>query len=628
MVMWHCGSGKLIGSAIATAFNSIFSKHSIRRTSQDSAATARPRSASFKPLPAAVEEDSFEIDEIALQAKALSARVDMLSSAPQPRISCPCCLVIDADDPSFCRQCKGHFVEVIRLQLERDSVQAVLNDEKTRLESLNAKEEMARQDAAKLSERVGELEKLMDAKAEEQARLQMDLQRMGEKIIEEIEKRAELQVSRDTLQDELEELTKSLFEEANVMVADEARKRHHHETREKTLEQELADLKVELQMEQLQLRELQIKMEESQAAAATRHRQHQQSEGSRPLSQSISLAPEDIIDPMLLMEFQDFLKHGPTVKLNKIHTLPFMKNVIDDDVTPCLRFGGNPRTSTKRLMDAILMNSCFVEEMSPSQISALQYQHQCLKEAADPGSPNAPSRSGARRASSMDPDKAGVIAAVAASMSTPTQSIFQKTVLERLSTTWSIATTSSNASNLPPSIVVDGCSTCGRIGPTRHHFKISELASDTWSPICGSCRDRLVSVCEFYNFVRHVRQGLYSTRRHEDLFQEVLSLKRKMFFSRMGAFPFLAAERSLNTRQLLRPDSQLLKDFEIASASNSPALSALPVAASGGVSESGTRAGSPGLPRVSMGAALKRINEEPSLTPAVKGGRVGSISEV
>lgn len=71
---------------------------------------------------------------------------------------------------------------------------------------------------------------------------------MGEKLVDEIEKRAELQHSHETVKEELETLTKTLFEEANQMVSTEAKKRHHHETREKSLEQQLKELEVSISL--------------------------------------------------------------------------------------------------------------------------------------------------------------------------------------------------------------------------------------------------------------------------------------------------------------------------------------------------------------------------------------------
>ena len=239
-----------------------------------------------------------------------------------------------------------------------------------------------------------------------------------------------LQISKDTLQNELDELSKSLMEEAHVLVADEARKRRDHEFREKALEKEIAEVRSQLQMEQLQLRELKIKIEEARAVEEAEERMDASSvglfansgsgngvaggdDGSRRHSKinndsyaGDSVVPQstlsnalaggreayspgtslgDPVDPMPLIDFQDFLAQAPTIKLSKLHSLAFMKTTLEDDVNPCLRFGGNPRTSTRRIVDAIMSNSCFVEEMTPSQIALLSNQHNALRDLINSG---------------------------------------------------------------------------------------------------------------------------------------------------------------------------------------------------------------------------------------------------
>lgn len=67
---------------------------------------------------------------------------------------------------------------------------------------------------------------------------------MGDKLVDEIEKRAELQHSNETIQEELSELTQSLFEQANSMVSTANKDSYNSQTREKALEEELQELKV------------------------------------------------------------------------------------------------------------------------------------------------------------------------------------------------------------------------------------------------------------------------------------------------------------------------------------------------------------------------------------------------
>ncbi|KAJ3323534.1 RAB3A interacting protein [Blyttiomyces sp. JEL0837] len=586
-----------------------------------------------------------ELDEIAAMAASAA-----LSAGPARSSSCACNRVLNPSDVALCLSCSGALRPIVRVEQERLRALQSLLESRQKLNKMRLQEETSIKELRELEQKAEEMEDLVDAKTEEIARLQRDLQTLGEKVVDEIEKRAELQASKDGLQDELEELTKSLFEEANVMVADEARRRHLHETREKTLEQELADMRVQLQREQLQLKELKAKMEEArmvemmdeEAAAAAEEELAGAILGSTAgrgggVRGGQGTAP-DPIDPLLLNEFKEFLTQGPTVKLNKLHTLPFMKNALEDDVTSCLRFGGSPRTSTRRLIEAIVMNSCFVAEMSAVQISALNALHQELKVATEAAAAIAAAaaekaaadkakrptttisaltsvagltgslQSGDSTASGETPtasagvDASGAIPSpaqpstpnpasailapetektLAALQLAPTQAIFQKTMMERIST-WSTSTgLSGTGPNLPPGLVINGCSACGRVGPTRHQFKITEQADDSWCPICSNCRDRLVSVCEFYNFVRHVRQGLYSTRRHEDLYLEVMALRRKMFYSRIGAFGHVTAgpdKPFARPRSLMsRPESTVMLQQPQPSGSPEPPVAALTV---------------------------------------------------
>ncbi|KAI8834672.1 hypothetical protein BC829DRAFT_407046 [Chytridium lagenaria] len=467
--------------------------------------------------------------------KTLTSKVDQLSKLPPPKSDCACYIAIDADEPAKCVSCSGRFDSIRDLQMQRIEALKILAEVRRKMQKAKYMEDAAAAQTSVFTARIEELGDLMDSKAEEYIRIEKDLQVMKEKVADEIEKRTELQISKDDLQDELDELSKSLLEEANVLKSHEEKKREMFEDKEKILMKELTEARTQLQMEQLRLRELKLKMEETRQNEDSLDRSLGQSDSASSLNSIASLSgsrPSDPVDPTLLTEFKDFLSYAPTIKLNKIATLQFMKNALEDDITPCLRFGGNPRTSTKRLLDAIILNSCFIEEMTSTQMVAhnsLLIQSQSVK---------------------LTPPTDAPI--------TPTQAIFQKTVLERIST-W----TSSSSSAAQSAIVPGGCSTCGKIGVVRFQFKISEQPEDPWCPICGQCRDRLIAVCEFYNLIRHIRQGLYSTRRHEDLYLEMLALKRKIFFARMGAASHVKLEKPFaKSRTLLRPDSQLMRDFE------------------------------------------------------------------
>lgn len=80
-----------------------------------------------------------------------------------------------------------------------------------------------------LSSELSNTKTLLTKRTDELTQCRFDLEILGEKLTDAIEGRAELIHDKESIQEELEELTKSLFEEANSMVANEARQRHEHQ---------------------------------------------------------------------------------------------------------------------------------------------------------------------------------------------------------------------------------------------------------------------------------------------------------------------------------------------------------------------------------------------------------------
>ncbi|KAJ3177646.1 rab guanine nucleotide exchange factor S2 [Geranomyces variabilis] len=534
------------------------------------------------------------------------------------REPCRCKGVLNDDDPTTCGTCNGVLTPVARLEKERARLAARLVEEKQKVRAMEQRQDASTHEMAALRTKAHQFEEAVAQKDAELAIIRADLDRIGQKLVDEVEVRAELQHSKDAVQEELEELTRSLFEEANTMVATEARSRHELAQRESNLRVKMLEMEAQLQMERDQLKELRARMQRMESdfgssmnlvdpgrlsaqssnnsveGAAARESHGAGAGNNGP-------APEEAIDSVLFAEFEDFMTASPDVRLAKMHALPFMKNALEDDVSPCLRFGGNPRTSTKRLIDAITANTCFVEEINPAQLANLEARRNRTDSA--PGTPRAasvsPSREssqigGRRAADSHDDYLSGPGNAAASPVTQPksagSNAIFNKTVMERLSNAFSSGTMSLSNSNASLSSVLNSCSACGRAAPppqssssaasstTGHHlsaqplqppqpppvsnpirfqFRTSDSPEDSWNPICQQCRDRLVAVCEFYNFARHVRQGLYSTRRPQDLYLEVLTMKRRMFYARIGAARFADGDKSF-VRRKPRPNSSLL----------------------------------------------------------------------
>ncbi|ORX54867.1 hypothetical protein BCR36DRAFT_581745 [Piromyces finnis] len=397
--------------------------------------------------------------------------------------------------------------EQVLIYKKLNSTRSVLHKEMlAHVNCINEKEE--------LEKRVQELQNLLEEKEKAIEELQAELN--TEKGSAE-----SLKKERQTVQDEVEELTKSLFEEANKLVADEARKRHKVEKINKIMSGKLRDSQLQLDTQTQQLKELRKKMEEINFENITNKKMM---EDNKRLSILSEVSDETIaydvnsIDTFLLAEFKDFISSAFNVRMSKLHNIPYMKNCLEDDIMPCLRFGSDPKISWKRLTEEIASNSLLLQEIS--------------SKGSKPSSPqaNRPERSSSISMGSLSSSNG---------TSTPT---YQNTPQNRSSMWARLSVQAGFGSGIIYDQVINGCQACGRpntqSNPIRFQFRIDKQNKDDsseWSPLCSVCRDRIVACCEFYNFIRHIRQGLYTNRGIAELYYENIRLKRQMFYARVGA---------------------------------------------------------------------------------------------
>jgi chromosome segregation ATPase len=189
-----------------------------------------------------------------------------------------------------------------------------------------------------LSKRIEELEDDLDAKTDAFVALQSDMELLNEKYVDEIERVAEIQHSKDMVENELEDLSRRLFEEANGMVANEKREKYNLEVAQRHLENQLKETRERLHAEQMQLKELRIRMEEMETRSEDdredsdsntepgKRSSNASDAASRGLSDmtvlltgshkrqsqngsEVSLV-EDNIDELVLREFRDFIATG------------------------------------------------------------------------------------------------------------------------------------------------------------------------------------------------------------------------------------------------------------------------------------------------------------------------------
>lgn len=183
--------------------------------------------------------------------------------------------------------------------------------------------------------------------------------------------------------------------------------------------------------------------------------------------------------------FEQFVIHAPTAPLKKLGDLPYLQTCQIEDIEPCLRFGPRSRLSTKKMIEHLLQQSCFIQhldiDISSTQDTALAPLNAASTPAAAPSS--LWERFYGKRPSSID---------------SPTN-----------------------------------CAACGQSNDNCHdfyQFKMHE--NDDWKPIDQHCRSRLVAVCEFFVFIRNIHLQLYSHRTVNDLYWENIRLRLQMFHSR------------------------------------------------------------------------------------------------
>ncbi|OAD78208.1 hypothetical protein PHYBLDRAFT_107449, partial [Phycomyces blakesleeanus NRRL 1555(-)] len=111
-----------------------------------------------------------------------------------------------------------------------------------------------------LSTAANDLSQSVQVKSQELTALRSDMAKLNEKYIGQVDKVIELQLAKDAVESELEELSRKLFEEANGMVANEKREKHKIEVAYEHLRKQLTETQERLSTEELQLNELRTMM--------------------------------------------------------------------------------------------------------------------------------------------------------------------------------------------------------------------------------------------------------------------------------------------------------------------------------------------------------------------------------
>ncbi|KAJ3217943.1 rab guanine nucleotide exchange factor S2 [Dinochytrium kinnereticum] len=349
-----------------------------------------------------------------------------------------------------------------------------------------------------------------------------------------------IQLSKDILDQELEELTAQLFDQANRMVIDEARMREELENTNRDLRGELKELLQKSEGREDELKELRRNL---RALEAAKNRSANASSPYASINNLSITTPKDStqnlnaagptlprgssshqfyavtslcpprpstyasvpVDGQLLSEFQDHIKQimlasslPQAQALQVTLGTSFMKRCLTEDVEPCLYYTYNAYMSSSSIFSA-----------SGSGMSATV------------------------KKKLMDS--------------------FQRGSVEILNIS-SPLSDSPTSPTLPPDLSVSSSKTkCFACALTREcDFRLRLAVTPGVSagteihPICRFCRDRVTSVSDFFQFMNHLRQGLIGPGKQGatilGMFRHASWLRRRMAAGRVGSCSLFEAD--------------------------------------------------------------------------------------
>lgn len=283
---------------------------------------------------------------------------------------------------------------------------------------------------------------------------------------------------REQLEQELEELTASLFEEAHKMVRDA-------NTKQAASEKQLREARGKIDMLQAEVtalktlvitstpsspnRELHPQLQSPSKAVFRKGHGRNKSASSAVVtatSQSLPLEPVSNeckeVDSILFAEFQAW-KESPTLE----KSCSFLERIYREDVGPCLDF--TKQELSELVQEAVEQNTLTIEPVATQALPVVKVS------AMECGGPN-----GFR------------------------------------------------------SQIVTKCALSGLSRACKHRIKLGD--SGNYYYISPSCRARITAVCNFFTYIRYIQQGLVR-QDVELMYWEIMRLRREMSMAKLGFYP-------------------------------------------------------------------------------------------
>ncbi|CAO3589313.1 unnamed protein product [Absidia cylindrospora] len=367
-----------------------------------------------------------------------------------------------------------------------------------------------------LRSELGQLRDQLNKKNQQLDQQQLDMEQLNNKYVGALDQVATIQHEKDLAERELEDLTCRLFEQANMMVANEKREVYRLRTE---LDRKHRQLEVEQTKYKQLLRDQQdISVSSSTSTSSTttavslssNHDLTSSFHGDAKLPTTFlsslsssyqhassfysssrgcttprddSMIMDMVYDQQHIQLFQQFIQTldaKPSLTQHKQH--PFMKQCLVGDIEPCLNFGSNNRLqSIRKMIDAMMQQPCLLEEVRSATTMAAT--------------------------TCMESD--------ASLISSPATTTTTTTTTTGTSTSLIGNTVSSTASSIglrwsrfvSPGVSLVDCAGCGNTLNMQHYhrFRLNDgggASENDWLHLDTPCRDRLKAVCTFFRFMR------------------------------------------------------------------------------------------------------------------------------
>lgn len=331
-----------------------------------------------------------------------------------------------------------------------------------------------------------------------------------------------LQQQKLTLESEIEDLTKILFQEANIMVATEVKQKEQLVLDYKKMQTENRVLRERLEIESSQLNELRSKLLDAKQTYCTDSQYVWDVDGTL-VDEIFSGNTFDAVSKseyrLHLIEavnqksfdiFVSFLNQLSTIKTDAdIFNCDFIQQVYNEDILPCLGSYGKSKSFCRKIAQSMLSNTFCIENYGPRTPS-----YSNLHEGIDHNTVSTSENDLKIHSTPESPSK-----------------------LRKLMSNMTISVTSLPDNFLLPDErtkkASSSCSLC-HTQPVKFRFQLQ--SNTTWYSICNSCRKCLVASANFFSFIRNIKSSLFGPRIKPmiELYLESAQYRRACFYARSG----------------------------------------------------------------------------------------------